>query len=193
MFFKRWEEAFKRLEGKFQALEEGIASGNRKSEELGEKLAQLQTAVKKNDMAMEDLLEEWGERQSDEQEVKERFREYEQREEHLLQLFEAYQEQFFSLKRFAKGKDEAWAAQIALMEKNLERCRQSCGIDVIEDCDVEVNYDLHEVIETVDTEALDRDGNIADIYRCGYRYGGKVKRKAQVSAYRAGGHEPQGD
>lgn len=184
MFLKKWEEAFQRLEGKLQTLEEGIASGNRQSEELGEKLAQLQTAVKKNDMAMEDLLEEWSERQSDEREIRERFRECEQREERLLQLFEAYQEQFFSLKRFAKGKDEAWAAQIALMEKSLERCRQSCGIDVIETCDTEVNYDLHEVIETVNTEDAARDGIIADVYRCGYRYGGKVRKKAQVSAYK---------
>ena len=89
MFFKKKEEAFfERMEEKLKNLEDGIAAGNRQSEELTEKIGRLQTTVQKHDMAMEDLLEEWEEKRSDEKEVKERFRELEKNESRLLALFE---------------------------------------------------------------------------------------------------------
>lgn len=187
MFFKRRdEELTKRLEEKFQALEQATVEENRKLETMNQNISQLQKSVQKHDMAIEDLLEEWDEKKSDEDNIKEKFREYENNERYLLELFEEYQEQFWNMKRFADEKDETWAAQIALMEKGLERCRQLCGISIIGECVSTVDYDLHEVIEVLDTTDPDKDKMIARIYRCGYIYKGQVKKKAQVSAYHAG-------
>lgn len=67
----------------------------------------------------------------------------------------------------------------------LEQLRQKCGISIIGQCGDTVNYDLHEVIEAVDTTNPAQDKTIAGIYRCGYIYKGVIKKKAQVSAYRA--------
>ena len=190
MFFKKKEEAFfERMEEKLKNLEDGIAAGNRQSEELTEKIGRLQTTVQKHDMAMEDLLEEWEEKRSDEKEVKERFRELEQNESRLLALFETYQEQFWSLKRFADTKDQAWSDQIALMEQSLDRCRRLCGIDVIDRCGEMVDYDLHEVIQITETKDAEQDRRVADIYGCGYLYRGKVKKKAKVAVYQMTGQE----
>lgn len=186
MLFKRKkDETLRRIEEQLKILEDGITTKNGQFETLDKNITRLQTTVLKHDMAMEDLLDEWEQRRSDEEEVKERFREQEQNERHLLALFEAYQEQFWNLRRFADTKDEAWSAQISLMEQNLDHHRRLCGIDVIGTCGNKVDYDLHEVIETMETEDSGKDRQVAHVYECGYLYKGKVKKKARVAAYRA--------
>ncbi|MBD5489868.1 MAG: nucleotide exchange factor GrpE [Lachnospiraceae bacterium] len=182
-------EQITKLEEKLSALEQSITVETTQLTDINHSLDRLQRTVSEQGMSIEDMLEEWSERKSDDDSVKERFRECAQNEQQLLELFEAYQEQFRNMKRFATARDEAWAAQITLMEKNLEHYRQLCGISVIEECGVEVDYDLHEVIEAVDTDQPDLDRKIAHIYRCGYLYKGKVKRKAQVAAYRVSSRE----
>lgn len=184
MFFKKKsEEILKKLDERFQRLERGIAVQREQLEGIGQNISKLQAAVHKHDMAIEDLLEEWEEKQSDESEVKEQFQIFKKERGYFLDLFASYQEQFWNLKRFAEGKDETWAAQIALMEKNLERYRQLCGITVIGDYGARVDYDMHEVIETVETKDPALDKTVADIYSCGYIYKGNVKKKARVAAY----------
>lgn len=186
MFFKKKdEEILKKLDGKFQALERGIAASRGQLEDFGQNISKLQAAVQKHDMAIEDLIEEWEEKRSDEQETKEQFQALWKGEQCFLDLFEAYQEQFWNLKRFAEGKDETWASQIGLMERNLEHFRQLCGITVIGEYGARINYDLHEVLETVEAKDSALDKTVAAIYSCGYLYKGKVKKKARVAAYLA--------
>lgn len=168
-----------------EQLEENLEKNwNEHSQTLNQKLSQLQSSVHKHDMAIEDLLDSWEERQSEETHIRNQFREFEQNEQHLLALFDAYQEQFWNLKRFANAKDEAWSAQISLMEENLERSRRLCGIAMINECGTAVDYDLHEVIEVTDTADPTKDKRVAVVYRCGYLYKGTVIKKAQVAAYR---------
>lgn len=67
--------------------------------------------------------------------------------------------------------------------KNLEYYRQLCGISVIGELEAEIDYDLYEIIEAVDTKNPEQGKRIAEVYSCGYLYKGKVKKKARVSAY----------
>lgn len=157
---------------------------NQTTGRLEQQLSQLHSEVHKHDMAIEDLLDEWEEKKSDEESVKARQQESDQTEQLLLGLFEAYQEQFWNLKHYAASKDGNWSAQIALMEINLEHYRRTCAISLIQESGVSVDYDLHEVIEVVDTKDPALDKTIADIYRCGYLYKGKVRKKARAAAYR---------
>ena len=157
---------------------------NHNNGQLENRFSQLHSYVHKHDMAIEDLLDEWAEKKSDEEDVMARLQESAQTEKLLLELFESYQEQFWNLKHYAAAKDESLTAQVALMEKNLEHYRRSCAISMIQECGVSVDYDLHEVIEAVDTADPALDKTIAEIYRCGYLYKGKVRKKAQAAAYR---------
>ncbi len=204
MFFhsKTKEISAAKLENRLRELEQRIHTGtseiaglkqtvsqldsslHQHQEKNHAKLDGLHTVIQKHDMALEDLLDEWSEKQSDDQEIRKRFRAYEQQETHLLQLFEAFQEQFSSLKRFAGSSDPSWSAQIALMEQALEEHRRLCGISVIQECGAAVNYDLYEIVEAIDTDDPNLDQTIADIYRFGYIYKGTVKKKAQAAAYR---------
>lgn len=191
MFFKSREkddrlknELIQSMEEKFQSLNQEISESSSRLEELNRKVGQLQLSVQKHDMSIEDLLEEWEDRRSDEADVRARFQEGERSENLLLKVFEAYQEQFWNLKRFADTADSEWAGQLALMEKNLQHDRQLCGISIIGECGIEINYDLHEVIEVLDTTDDRLDGVVAAVYSCGYLYKGKVKKKARVGVYR---------
>lgn len=186
---RKYEELLQRLENKLEEKFREIAGewneGSRKLEEIDRSIGQLRTAVQKHDMSMEDLLEKWEDKESERDGIRKQTLEYEQSENMLLGLFESYQEQFWNLKRFADRKDEALSAQMALMEQKLENCRQLCGISIIEECGTEVDYDLHEVIEAVDTAEQDKDKLVAGIINWGYLYKGKVKKKARVTAFRA--------
>ena len=185
MFLKNKNEGWiKRLEEKIQMLAGNAEGESRQLEEMNRNIGKLKMEMNKHNMELEDMLEEWSEMRSEEKDIKAQFREYEQGESRLLELFDAYQEQIWNLKRFAEMKDEAWSAQISLMEKNLEHHRKLCGISIIGEYErVEVDYDLHEVIETVDTGEQDKDKQIVRMYSSGYIYKGVVKKKAKVAAY----------
>lgn len=192
MFFKKKDKEFTTwLKERFHKLETGIAGGNRQLADLNGNMEQFRSALQKHDMAIEDLLDEWAEKKSEEKDIKERFREYEQNECRLLELFEVYQDQLWDMKRFAGTKDDAWASQITLMEDNLKHYLRLCGIDIINECGVEADYSLYEVIKAVDTTDSGKDGQIAEVYRCGYLYKGKVKRKAQAAAYKRSEQEEE--
>lgn len=182
--FQKMEEKIRLLENNLQKSENITVDKNNQVEIISQNVTNLQSTIQKHDMAIEDLLDEWEERRSDEEIVQKQISDCQKNEKQLLALFEAYQEQFFNLKRFADTKDSTWAEQIALMEQTLEHYRKLCGIVMIEECDIAVDYDLHEVIEAVSTTAPSKDKTVAAIYRCGYLYKGEIKRKAQVSAYR---------
>ena len=197
-FFQKFEEhfrfsdnAFQKIERKLSLLENNLQKPEKKADDkdnqietISQNLTNLQSSIQKHDMAIEDLLDEWEEKRSDEEMVQKQLLDHQKNEKQLLTLFEAYQEQFFNLKRFLDTKNTTWAEQIGLMEKTLEHYRQLCGIIMIEECDIAVDYDLHEVIEAVSTTDSSKDKTVAAIYRCGYLYKGEIKQKAQVSAYR---------
>lgn len=173
-----------KMEAKLDALTQRIADGNIRLDEMGGNLDKVLRLVQEQGMSVEDLLEEWTERTAETDDLRARLRECAEQERHLLELFEAYQEQFRNLERFARNRDEEWTAQMAMMERSLERYRQACGITLVGECGMEVDYGLHEVVGVTDTGQPDQDRKIADIYRSGYLYQGKVRRKAQVAAYK---------
>lgn len=196
MFFKKreqeWENCIQDLK---QKLLDEMARGQEQQHQLAQrqlqlvqesdrKLEQLGARVSKHDMALEDLLEEWEEKSAGEERLLDSLQEQKQAEKKLLDLFEAYLDQFFDMRRMAHGQGGGWAGQLELMEKQLEHYRRLCGITVISDCGVPVDYDLHEVIEPVATGDRALDQTVEQVYRCGYFYQGTVKRKAQVTAYR---------
>lgn len=183
---ERIAELEARLESKMEALVQAVQDGNAHMADTDRDLKQLQGCVREQGMSIEDMLEEWNERKTTEDMLREQLGACEKEQGLLLELFEAYQEQFRNLRRFAEGKDEAWAAQIDMIDDGLGRYRQSCGIGLIGECGTEVDYDMHEVIEVIETGEPELDRRIADIYSGGYMYRGKVRRKAKVAVYALG-------
>lgn len=176
------------LGARMEAFEQLLRDGNSRLDDASSRLGQLQRGVREQGMSIEDLLEEWGERNAAADNLSAQLRERDEERKLLFELFEAYQDQLRNLRRFAEGKDDAWAAQIAMMEDGLERYRRSCGICLTGERGETVDYDLHEVVEVVDTDQPESDRKIADVYSNGYLYRGVVQKKARVVAYAFRGH-----
>lgn len=178
-----FEEKLLVYEAKVQELAELTDEANRKTEELTKKLGQLQVQLNKHDMSIEDLLEELEQRSLDDDKLQICMDEHERSKRAFLDLFEAYQEQFFQARRFALKTDGQLEQQLALMEEKVSGFINKCGISVIGECGVSVNYDLHEVIEVRNVDNPCKNNLIAEVFRCGYIYNGQIMKKAQVAAY----------
>lgn len=183
---ERIAELEAKLESKLEALGQMLQDGNASLADMDQDVKQLQRRVAEQGMSLEDLLEEWSTRKTAEDSLCAQLRGCEKEQRLLLELFEAYQEQFRNLRRFADGRDEAWASQIDMIESSLAHHRQACGISLIGERGAKVDYDLHEVIEVIDTGQPELDRTIADVYSGGYLYQGKVRRKAKVAVYAFG-------
>ncbi len=178
------ESLYRQIAGQLQALTEEVREGREALAELGREVRQNGTDISRHDMALEDcldMLEEWKEVGDHE---RKRRQELEQEREKLLRVFQTYQEQLWDMKTYAGEKDSVWHQQLLLMEKTAQESMLMSGLTEINQTGCAVNYELHEVIEVRDTEDAHRDRTVAAIYRPGYLYQGKVRKKARVAAFR---------
>lgn len=174
-----------------QKTEEGLAKlaeevklGQELLEKLSQDVRQAGSDVRRHDMALEDCLEALEEQQEAEKQGQKQVRKLEAEQEKLLKLLAVYQEQLWGMKRYAEQKDPAWLTQLELVEKAAEGSRLSCGIAWIEETGVQVDYELHEVIEARAVSQEQMDMRVAEVYSPGMICQGSVRKKARVAAYR---------
>lgn len=176
LLHKQMKEQFDVLIGEIQVEKNMLTT-------LSKDVKQNGTDISRHDMALEDcldMLEEWGKERVYEQKQRQSL---EQEREKLLQMLGTYQEQLWNMKTYAEKNDSAWHQQLLLVEKVVQEKMVFSGITAIDRTDCVVNYELHEVIELIDTEDMNRDRTVAVVYRPGYLYRGEVRKKAQVAVY----------
>ena len=182
---KKVEETFhKQLMEQFQILSRELKDEKDAISALCSDVKQNGKDILRHGMALEDcveMLEEWN---SDKEQARKQKQEARKEQEKLLGLCSAYQEQLWSMKRYAKEHDAFWYQQLLLMEKVIEESMIASGITMITKTDCAVNYELHEVMEIRETEEPHKDKVVADIVRPGYCYKGEVRQKAKVVVYR---------
>lgn len=177
------ETLYKQLMEQFQILSGELKDGKDAISALCSDVKQNGKDILRHGMALEDcveMLEEWN---NDKEQVRKQKQEAKKEQEKLLGVCSAYQEQLWSMQRYAKEHDDFWYQQLLLMEKVMEESMIVSGITLITKTDCVVNYELHEVIEIRETEEPHKDKVVADIVRPGYCYKGEVRRKAKVVVY----------
>lgn len=165
-------------------LAKEVKQGQELLEKLSQDVRQAGSDVRRHDMALEDCLEALEEQQEAEKQGQKQVRKLEAEQEKLLKLLAVYQEQLWGMKCYAKQKDPAWLTQLELVEKAAEGSRLSCGIAWIEETGVQVDYELHEVIEARAVSQEQMDMRVAEVYSPGMICQGSVRKKARVAAYR---------
>lgn len=151
---------------------------------ISREVRQNSADIRKHDMALEDCLEALEEQQEKEAQGRKRIEELEEERDRLLKLLEVYQEQVWSMRRYASEHDPAWMPQLEISKEAVKGKENLCGIARIEETGVRVDYDIHEVIEARETADGGMAQTVAEVCRPGYLYKGEVKRKAKVIAYR---------
>ena len=162
--------------------------------ELADHLKDLSTSVSRHNMVIEDLLESMEETFEDQQnmldEVKNVMRLENKAElstlkadnKSLLTLIQCYQDQLCVLEAAAKD-DPAWSHQFDLVRQKMTTPLQKAGITLVDQTNVPVSYDLHEVIDRVDTDDPMLRFCVAEVYKPGFLFKDKVLRKAEISAF----------
>ena len=191
---KQEKEREERLLACIAKLEEKLGEGAGKQNDL----TILGDKINRHDLAIGDLvdsLEEMMTEQQDRQqaltgELRDRnekeARDAARREERLLALAIAYQEQLFALENAAAfAEDLSWIRQIRSAGEKILSASVPAGFQRIGQKGETFSYDLHEAIETQETADPLMSMTIAEVYTCGAMYQGRVIRRAKVAVYRA--------
>lgn len=188
LFFKKKtdEEALFRRQvlEQIHVLTEEVRDGKEGIASLHSDVKQNGKDISRHDMALEDCLEMLEEFKEDRERAQRQEQAMVQEQKKLLDLLLAYQEHLWNMKTYAEKNDSRWYQQLLLVERGLQEQMHACELAVIADIGCAVNYGLHEVIEVLDTDDVQRDRKVAVIYNPGYLYQGKVRQKAKVAAYR---------
>lgn len=179
------EKAFRqKTEDMLGKLAEEIRKGQELTEALSQDVRQVGADVRRHDMALEDCLDALEEQQEEKRGSQKQIRKLAAEQEKLLKLLTVYREQLWGMERYAEKNDPGWLQQLGLVEKAAEGSRLSCGIAWIEEAGVQVDYELHDVIEARAVSDGQLDMRVAEVYSPGVIWQGEVKKKARVAAYR---------
>ena len=116
--------------------------------------------------------------------LEEQLQESREREEALLALACCAREQL-ELVTQRLMEDASWREQCRMLEQEAEKYLRDADMRETGKAGEPVDYELHQVLDAVDTDKEELAGTVARVYRRGRIYRGKVIRKAQVAAYRA--------
>ena len=137
------------------------------------------------------MLEEIQDQQKEKELLEQLLKEKEQKEKALLSLIdccrghtELFQQQLQKTVFQDEENRQAWQQQLQMMDSEIKKLMQQCGMEEVGAPEELVNYDYCEVLEAIDTENENQVGRIAKVYHQGRLYCGKVIAKAQVAAYR---------
>lgn len=189
---KKWDSLQEQLSSlKAQAARTGESMAAQTAD-WNEKLAGMQSAAAKHEMAIEDMLESWEEWQEklETQEARRAEREkndtavLQRREKALVRLLTDYHDQLFALRRAAEEAENAsWNRQFSTAMDKLSEGLALAGLQVIDRPGGAFSYALHEAIEVIETSDEALDMRVARVYSCGYVYLGNVVRKAKTAVY----------
>jgi len=79
--------------------------------------------------------------------------------------------------------DENWRNGVEYIRKQFIGAIESYGVSKIDQIGVAFDHNLHEAIETIETDDIKKDHTVATITQSGYKIGDKVIRPARVSVY----------
>ena len=154
--------------------------------ERWEKTLQLQTD------SVEDLLDTMDSQSRGEMELEQQLSEYKKKEKTLLELICLSRDQLWMVGQRLLG-DQAWEDQFRMMNQETEGALRNADLRETGYRGQQVDYELHQVLKAVETDEKEKGNTVAQVYRRGWIYQGKVIRKAQVAVYRAKENEEEGN
>lgn len=157
-----------------------------------EELLQIQQKKQENvSNAVEDLLDEWSERNELAEEYKERLKVSEERTQHFLSLVQLLLLQNRLLqneieKMYSKNDTEqnAWKQQAELFEQQRWKAMSECQLQLFGEEGQQIDGSYHQVLEAIDINDPTQHSRIAKVHEPGILYQGNVIKKAIVTAYK---------
>lgn len=157
-----------------------------------EELLQVQQKKQENvSNAVEDLLDEWSERNELAEEYKEQLENREECTKQFLSLVQLLLLQNRLLqneieKMYSQNDTglQAWKQQAELLEQQTRNAMSQCQIQLFGAEGQAVDGACHQVLEAIDTDDPTKHSRIAKVHEPGILYQGNVIKKATVTAYK---------
>lgn len=157
-----------------------------------EELLQIQQKKQDNvSNAVEDLLDEWSERNQLAEEYKEQLAAGEQRTQQFLSLVQLLllqnrllQNEIEKMYSRNDAGQNAWKQQTELFEQQTWKALSECQIQLFGEEDQLIDGSCHQVLEAIDTDDPTKHSRIAKVHEQGILYQGNVIKKATVTAYK---------
>lgn len=147
--------------------------------------------LRRQSESFEDVLEELQEREQEQKYFQTQLGEYVRREQELLALADCCRGHFQLLKQriladpgLNETQKTAWERQLQMMEQEATSIMRRCGMEEVGLPGEAVDYETCEVLDIKECTDETQAGTIAQVYRPGRIYQGRLLVKAQVSAYR---------
>ncbi|MBB5264904.1 molecular chaperone GrpE (heat shock protein) [Catenibacillus scindens] len=86
---------------------------------------------------------------------------------------------------------DSFIAQLRTFHEQMEPVLQKCGIQIIDQTGISVDYTIHEVTAVSDTGDAALDRKVAQILTPGFIYKGNIHKKARVLAFRLAAKETE--
>ena len=143
---------------------------------------EMRTAIRKQEMSLEDLTEVMEERDRNAEAFTNQIKQFQKKESNLLALVQGYAEQYFYIRKLLKN-DPSWSEQLNIVEQKMTPLLELAGVSVFGESGQVVDYRIHDVIQAVKTDEPERDQTVEQICSCGMAYHGEIIKKAQVTAF----------
>ena len=194
---KKWKKRLFGILGRMDSQEEQERAGTELSafaEGIEARLQALEKAQGRHDRVVEDMLDSWGEwqealhsetgslRETAQMLQKKELAAAREREERLLSLAMEAQDQLFALNR-AASEDKAWQEQLAMVQEKMHLLQQEAELECIGREGEPFDYECHEALSVIPARSREEDMRICEVMSPGFRYQGRVIRKARVSVW----------
>lgn len=155
-------------------------------EDLCGQLNENTRELKQHHMALEDFLDTVEEQQEEQNQCHEKISSLQSDNQALLQLCLRYYTMLWNMENSASSPfvPDSFIAQLRTFHEQMEPALQKCGIQIIDQTGISVDYTIHEVTAVSDTGDAAFDRKVAQILTPGLIYKGDIQKKARVLAFR---------
>lgn len=187
---EQFEDSFKKQNEEWliqrAELQKWIEDSKDVLEEIGKKLPDWERTLRRQSDSAEDFMDVCEEHRKQELMIEKKMKEERESEEALVALVCFCREQM-DLIAGSLEKDPVWKDQNHIIEQEAQKYLRAAQIQETGVCGEPVDYEIHQVLNVVETSRKELAGTVAEVYRRGRIWKGKVIRKSQVAAYRLEG------
>lgn len=182
----RMQSALDKISQDGEALDDCLTGISDDLDMLDNGLEEWERTLRSQTDSLEDLLDTMEAQSRGETELQQRLSEAEEREQALLDLVSLTRDQLDMVSRRLSG-DAAWSDQFAMMSRESAKLLRNAGIRETGVVGEPVDYEIHQVLEAVETDKKEQDHTVASVFSVGRIYRGRILGKAKVAAYRLKG------
>lgn len=158
---------------------------------LEQRYGESEKIIRRQSDSFEDLLDEIQDQQKEQNSQSGLLKENQQREQAFLALISCIRDQMYLLEQkmteddsLSEEKKTAWIQQFLLMNQEAARYMTPCGLTETGAPGEPVDYEIHNILNIIETQDESKANTIAKVYRRGLFCNGRLIKKADVAAYK---------